>query len=283
MDSAFSCFSEQPFFYLTVDPEQPSDPKDVYFTRTKLPPVKTRAIVKRLGIQWDVRAKSLPEEIADFPAIEYLAIPGALAHTLESRMVPRTLRTLRITGDETSKEALHPKLALPQLDFLAGFSKLAFRAAQLPNLTRIEVKLASAKMPAELAALPLQALGVGPLANAAGLEPFAKLPLTALSLRRGTAASLAGVEMFPNLVELNVKGMDRLTDLGPIAKLPKLRAVTVEWCARLAKVDALAQLPELRSLNMWSSKVPPRAWSKLAVALAKRKVAIQWPPQNIGE
>jgi hypothetical protein len=226
-----------------------------------------------------VRAEALPDELAAFPAIEYLSVPGALVHTLESAMVPKTVRVLHVSSDESTKYALHPKLELPQLDYLAGFTKLAFRAAQVPNLTKIEVKLASAKMPAELATLPLRALGVGPVASADTLAPFAKLALTALSLRRGNAASLAGVELFPKLEEVWVKGMDKLRDVSALAKLRAMRAVTIEWCTKLSKVDALGDLPKLVSVNFWASKMPRAKWRALAKTFEARGVKIQWPPE----
>jgi len=261
---------------MTADAQTSDDPKDVYFTKRKLPKPAIRAGVKRLGIEWDTRAKALPAEISEFPAIEYLAVPAALVHTLETDMVPASLRVLMVSGGE-KKQTLHEQLELPQLDFIAGFSKLEFRAAQVPNLTRVEVKLVSARMSDELAALPLRALGIGPVADMKVLAPFAKHDLRALSFMRGTTKNLKGLA-FPNLQELRVKDIRATLDLGALATLPALRSLTIEWCTRLSNVGAIGKIAKLQHVNLWASKMSSRTWKPLAKTLEARGVTIQWPP-----
>jgi hypothetical protein len=212
------------------------------------------ARVKRLVVQWDPRATSLPKQIGLFPTIEYLAVPGALVHTLATKMLPRTLRVLFVQSDESTTYALNPKLRAPQLESLIGFTKLAFRADQIPNVKCIAVKLASKKMAGELLALPLGALGVGSISSADAIRAFAKLDLEALALRGGSVKSLDGIESFPHLVELQVKNLPQRADVSALEKCPKLKDVMIDSCP----------------------KARPAAWKSLVRALRKRSVTLDW-------
>lgn len=267
------------FYHWTVKREKSDDRDEVNFTSSSLPP---RAKVKHLGVQWDIRADALPPQLAEFTALEYLAVPGALVHTLTAAMVPKTLRRLNIVSDESTKYALDDALVLPQLRELIGFTKLAFRAEQVPNVTRVEVKLATDKMAAELARLPLTSLGFGPLADNKQLAMFAKLKLSALTIVGGNVTSLAGVERFTALTTLSIRRLTRLTDLSALAKLSQLREVTISFCPRLAKVDAIGKLPKLRLFDPGTSKVTPKSWKALEAVLRKRKVRFDLP-ENIDE
>lgn len=266
---------KQPFYYLVRGTPGKPDGNTIYISRTKLPDAKTRATITSLGVEWDIMASALPAEIAKFPALEYLAVPGALVHTLDRAMLPPTLRRLNVVSDETSKYALDPKLVIPELDQLLGYCRLGFRAAQIPKATHVEVKIASTKIVNELLALPLRALGIGPLEDAKLLRGLAKLDLRSLGIMRGGVTTLDGIEVFPNLEVLRVKNTN-VTNLAALAKCPELRDVTIEWCTHLKTIDALGKLPKLATLSLWASKMPRAARAKLGPALRKRGIAVEY-------
>jgi hypothetical protein len=274
---------EQRLYNLTSSRAKSGDPEVVNFTLGKLPDARTRARIKRLSIDTEFKGKALPEELAEFPALEYFAVDGDLVHTLTSEIMPATLRMLNVVSDETTKYALADELVLPQLTSLVGFTKLAFRADQLTNVADLEVKLASPAMADEIAQLPLRSLGIGPLSDGKQLATFAELPLTSLSILGGNVTSLRGVEQFAKLEALRVKRLTKLTNIGAIADLTKLRELALEWCPKLGKLDAIGKLTKLKELDLWASKVPVPAWTKLEPILQKRKVVIANFPDNIDE
>lgn len=265
-----------PLYYLVKSRASSGDPSIVNFTSVKSLSPAVRAKVKRLGVEFFA---PLPKDLGTLPNVEYLAIEGVHLASMRRGMIAPSVRTLNIVSDESTKYALPDGIVLPQLGRVMGFCKLVFRAEQLPNVTQLEVKVASAKMPAEIGELPLRSLGIGPIAGKATLAAFAKLELRELSLMRGTAKDLAGIEAFPKLESLAIKGMQALSDLALLAKLPGLAKLDISWCTGLSKVDAIGKLPKLRELDFWASDMPLATWRKLEKVLAKKRVKIVNPPE----
>ncbi len=262
---------QPPLYYRVKSRAKSGDPDIIHFNTAKQLSAKVRAKVKRLGVEF---GSELSDDLAEFPNVEYLAIEGVHLSSLTAAMVAKSVRMLHIGSDESTKYTLPPDLVLPQVESVLGPCKLVFRGEQLPNVKRLEVKIATPKMPTEIAKLPLTSLGIGPIANKASLAPFAKLALRELALSRGTAKNLAGVEMFSNLDFLGVNGMKSLSDISAIASLKKLTKLDISWCTGLKKVDAIGKLPKLAVADFWSSDMPLATWKKLEKQLRAKKVKI---------
>lgn len=269
-----------PLYYRVKSRAKSGDPDVIHFQSARQLSAAVRAKVKRLGVEFSA---ALPADLAEFPNVEYLAIEGVHLHSLTAAMVAPSVRMLNIVSDESTKYTLPPDLILPQVKELIGTCKLVFRAEQLPNVTRLEVKIATPKMPAEIAKLPLRELEVGPIAGKATLAPFARLPLRGLALARGTAKNLAGVEAFPQLEVLRINGMKALADLGALTKLRSLKQLDLSWCTGLKRVDAIAKLPKLRTVDFWSSDMPLATWKKLEKQLRAKRIEIGNPPDCVDD
>jgi Leucine-rich repeat (LRR) protein len=216
--------------------------------------------------------KALPECLKEFSSLVYLSLPLHLLKTIKGEWLPKSLKTLRLDGDEAGE--LPKGITLPSVVQVFSDGTLAFEASQLPNLAKLSVRLPTKGSLEPIPQLKkLVGLDVGPVKDGAVFGALAPLGLSTLFLTRGSLTSLSGIEKLGSVTGLRLNQLKKLTDLTPLLQLPELTELSLMYCSSLTKVDALLKLKKLTKLKIFGCTDKGGHLAALLPALKKRKLS----------
>jgi hypothetical protein len=218
----------------------------------------------------------LPPYLERLTGLECLELPAALAPSLRSEDIPRSVRTLQLASDdESARNAVLPAdQQFPHVRCLMG--PVAFQPGSFPALEALWLWLGRevAMLDTIAEVRRLKALGLFRISGTAFPEKLAPLALRLrrLHLRRGKGVvSLDGVERFSRLTRLDLFDFPKLVDLAPVAKLPRLRVLELSYCKRVS-LNALVRSTSLRHLSLFG--LDDRRLAKATATLKKRGVRV---------
>ena len=227
--------------------------RERWFRWGHIPKSANRARILKLCLcSDDLAMDTVPEVVRDLPNLLWLEIPTRFVPKLTAEAIPPSTQTLRITGDA--------KLTLPRTLHLAGICRLEvvgnctlkFRAAQIPAIRHLGLKLdIQGDVLRQVAHIrDLEALRAGPIRSQADLETLVRLPLRFFKPVGGKLDTIAPLRDCPSLTHLWLSGLSRLTSVAPLNDLPRLTDLAITHCCRVQFDPSFVHLPAIRRLTL---------------------------------
>jgi hypothetical protein len=229
------------------------------FLADRIPPDIDPGSVKALCIEdhfhLDTQCADVPASVHRFRSLEFLRLPKRYIPQLRQDSIPDTVRVLDTIGDGP---ATFPEgITLPNVvRLIGGNAALKFTPKTFPCLSHLELRLDGKRtMLGVLRDLSqLQTLSIGPNRDTEIFGAVGAKALTVLNLAGGAIETLAGIERLRSLRAVGLRSLDKLKDIGALARLPKLKGVMITWCAKLSAFDPLLQLASLEYLDIFGCK-----------------------------
>lgn len=214
------------------------------------PTARTLAQIRWLKLETrDKTIIDVPKGLEALDRLEYLKCPYWFLKGMNTRSLPRSLRTLQLSG--AGSATAPKKQVLTGIRFLySPDCAVKFTRENLPDLTRLIVKLdAGATMLENLATY--DSLEGIHLSNVSVPNLFARVaPLSPryVGVYIGEFADLAGIGELAGLTDLFLKSLPSLKSLNHLEEAASLRELTVSYCRALSDASSIATLPQLKKL-----------------------------------
>jgi hypothetical protein len=194
---------------------------------------------------------SLPEKVSLLKNLARLEFPRKFVKTLQLGMIPRSVRSVRISKPGTATwPASVPMPSVTALDSGDGFLK--FGKSQFPNLTNLTLKIGPRT---ELLDTILEYGAITELVFCTVSLPeivsrVSGLPLRYFGIYSGNLPQLRSLASAKQLRKVYLKALPKLTTIEGLDDLPHLESLSIMYCAKIKDIDRVLAIKKLRSLEL---------------------------------
>lgn len=204
---------------------------------------------KCISFRFSTDVKVLPKWLADLGFVEFLSLPSHMIKKLSADMLPQSLETLRVTGEQQCRfSRLFKSHNISSLFALEG--PVLFNENNFTSLKNVHISLDKKRTMLNYlnSNLHAETLTITPTRNSEELNEIPKKNLRFLRLINGSITNLDGLIDMELLTNLHLQYLPKLESINAIGKLPSLKEISVGYCNYLKDLTVFQEIPSLQKL-----------------------------------